>query len=88
MRQLAKARFWRNTEKGLTTQSLRLLKRKRSKLSRLLRDMFYQCTHRGKLLFTNGSESVNRKLKLFMTYEKHYKIIDFLTATKDWFVRK
>ena len=31
MRQLAKARFWRNTEKGLTTQSLRLLKRKRSK---------------------------------------------------------
>lgn len=39
-------------------------------------------------MFTNGSESVNRKLKLFMTYEKHYKIIDFLTATKDWFLKK
>ena len=82
MRQLAKARFWRNAEKGLTTQSLRLLQIKRSKLSRLLRDMFYQCTHGGKLFFTNSAESVNKKLKLSMNYKKQ-SMIDFLTATID-----
>ena len=49
--------------------------------------MFYQCTHGGKLFFTNGSESVNKKLKLSMNYKKQ-SMIDFLTATKDWFVRK
>ena len=49
--------------------------------------MFYQYTHRGKLFFTNGSESVNKKLKLSMNYEKQ-SMIDFLTATKDWFVMR
>ena len=47
-----------------------------------MRDMFYQCTHRGKLFFTNGSESVNKKLKPFMNYKKQ-SMIDFLTATID-----
>ena len=50
-----------------------------------LRDIFHQCTHRGKLFFTNGSESINKKLKLFMKYKKQ-SLIDFLTSTNEFLI--